>query len=45
MSYDKMNELHINRVIPLGAPGKDGKASLEEKIERLHYTNTQFICK
>jgi hypothetical protein len=23
MSYDKMNELHIDHVIPLGAPGKE----------------------
>jgi hypothetical protein len=43
MSYDKMNELHIDHVIPLGAPGKDGKPTLEEKIERLHYTNTQIL--
>jgi len=44
MNLNRMNEIHIDHIHSLGAPGKDGnKPTIEEKIERLHYTNTQLL--
>ena len=44
MNLNRMNEIHIDHIHSLGAPGKIGnKPTIEVKIERLHYTNTQLL--
>ncbi len=39
-----VGEINLNRIHSLSAPGTDGnKPTIEEKIERLHCTNTQLL--
>ncbi len=44
MNLTRRNEIHIDHIHSFGAPGKDGnKPTIEEKIERRHYINTQLL--